>query len=150
MQVVSLNQFSRGCIFIVMTSPVACRTLEPWTLYGSSKELLETNALCKRDCLGVIWGSNVSISTELYKDRAHFILELIQNADDNNYSATVVPTLRFRLSRSMLTVECNETGFTEKDVRSICEIHDSTKKERKTVEDGCIGEKGIGISSIYV
>lgn len=96
------------------------------------------------------WDINVSISTELYKDRTHFIFELIQNADDDNYKVTAVPTLRFRLSRNILTIECNETGFTENDVRSICEIDDSTKKKRKSVEDGCIGEKGIGTYPIFM
>jgi hypothetical protein len=37
-------------------------------------------------------------------------------------------------------------GFTDKNVQAICDINASTKMERKKVEDGCIGEKGIGAS----
>lgn len=85
------------------------------------------------------------VSTELYTDITHFILELIQNADDNNYANNIEPTLILRLSRQQLIVECNETGFTEKDVRAICKVNASTKKWRKGVLEGCIGEKGIGI-----
>lgn len=42
-------------------------------------------------------------------------------------------------------MKCNEVGFTEENVRAICKINDSTKKANKGVDDGCIGEKGIGI-----
>jgi hypothetical protein len=41
-------------------------------------------------------------------------------------------------------VKCNEVGFTEQNVQAICDINASTKTERKKVDDGCIGEKGIG------
>ena len=84
------------------------------------------------------------VSTQLYTDITHFILELIQNADDNVYDSRVRPTLRLQLSRSELLVECNEVGFSEENVRAICDLNASTKKWRKKVDDGCIGEKGIG------
>ena len=84
------------------------------------------------------------MSAELYSDRTHFILELIQNADDNEYDIGVIPTLRIRLSRGMITVESNETGFEERHVRALCDINHSTKKDRKVTENDSIGEKGIG------
>ena len=74
----------------------------------------------------------------------HFILELIQNADDNDY-ADFEPTLTLDLSRDRLIVRGNEIGFTEENVRAICDVNASTKKGRKKVDDGCIGEKGIGL-----
>jgi hypothetical protein len=46
-------------------------------------------------------------------------------------------------------VKCNEVGFREDNVRAICNVNKSTKKERKQVEDGCIGEKGIGKYSVW-
>jgi hypothetical protein len=84
------------------------------------------------------------VSTQLYTDITHFILELIQNADDNVYHANLHPTLRLQLARSELLVECNEIGFSEENVRAICDLNASTKKWRKKVDDGFIGEKGIG------
>lgn len=84
------------------------------------------------------------ISKHLYTDITHFILELIQNGDDNTYPAGVRPTLNINLSRRNLVVKCNEVGFTAENVRAICDINGSTKKARKSIEDGCIGEKGIG------
>ena len=84
------------------------------------------------------------ISEDLYSDRNHFILELIQNADDAKYHENTSPILKFQLSRTQLVIECNEIGFTEGDVRTLCRINDSTKKGDKGVTDGCIGEKGIG------
>jgi hypothetical protein len=84
------------------------------------------------------------VSTHLYTDITHFILELVQNADDNVYRPKMHPTLRLDLSPSELLVECNEEGFSEENVRAICDLNASTKKWRKRVDDGCIGEKGIG------
>jgi hypothetical protein len=84
------------------------------------------------------------ISKQLYTDITHFILELIQNADDNSYNANVEATLSLQLSRNRLIVKCNEVGFTEQNMRALCDINASTKRERKQSDDGCIGEKGIG------
>jgi hypothetical protein len=84
------------------------------------------------------------ICKDLYSDLNHFILELIQNADDNEYHENTSPNLKFQLSRTQLVVECNEVGFTGENVRSICRINDSTKTGDKGVTDGYIGEKGIG------
>ena len=38
---------------------------------------------------------------------------------------------------------CPEVGLPEKDVQAICKVNASTKKSRKEVTDGCIGEEGI-------
>ena len=84
------------------------------------------------------------LSDSLYSDQTHFILELIQNADDNTYEDGILPTLQFRLFRAKLIVQCNEFGFTKDDVQAICRVDDSKKKGRKTIDFGCIGEKGIG------
>src|SRR4051794_30030550 len=45
------------------------------------------------------------LSEDLYSSETHFVLELIQNADDNTYPDGVVPTITFRLSPSHLEVE---------------------------------------------
>ncbi|KAK5675793.1 hypothetical protein LTS10_011524 [Elasticomyces elasticus] len=89
------------------------------------------------------------LSEELYSTPTHFILELIQNADDNHYYAGTKPKLTMLYHESgYLWIGCNEIGFTASNVRAICRIHNSTKK----VEDskkGYIGEKGIGFKSVF-
>ena len=87
------------------------------------------------------------ISTDLYPLESHFILELIQNADDNEYEDTVEPTVEFRFSEESVSIEYNETGFTSDDIIAICRLGKSTKKDRKEV---AIGEKGIGFKSVYL
>jgi hypothetical protein len=95
------------------------------------------------------------LSVGLYEKEIHFILELIQNAEDNNYK-DVTPELRFVLldedptdtegSDGCLCVFNNEVGFEEKNVDSICQIGESTK----TKAEGYIGEKGIGFKSVFI
>lgn len=92
---------------------------------------------------------SVRLSAQLYTKPTHFILELIQNADDNTYGHGIDPclTLVYR-EDGYLWVGCNEVGFSQANVEAICEIADNTKK----VEDsgkGYIGEKGIGFKSVF-
>uniref|UniRef100_A0A3Q2QWQ6 Wu:fj29h11 n=1 Tax=Fundulus heteroclitus TaxID=8078 RepID=A0A3Q2QWQ6_FUNHE len=88
------------------------------------------------------------LSTELYSKDTHFVLELIQNADDNSYPAEggVVPALAFVVERDCITVLNNETGFQEKNIRAICDVGRSTKGKHKY---GYIGQKGIGFKSVF-
>ncbi|XP_008291034.1 uncharacterized protein LOC103365383 isoform X2 [Stegastes partitus] len=88
------------------------------------------------------------LSTELYSKDTHFVLELIQNADDNSYpsDAGVVPALAFVVERDCITVLNNETGFQEKNIRAICDVGQSTKGKHKY---GYIGQKGIGFKSVF-
>ncbi|KAK6410617.1 hypothetical protein LTR95_018195, partial [Oleoguttula sp. CCFEE 5521] len=89
------------------------------------------------------------LSEELYSKSTHFILELIQNADDNRYEAGVTPKLTLLYNRDgFLWVACNEVGFTPANVRAICRIADSTKKI-ESAHKGYIGEKGIGFKSVF-
>ncbi|XP_074518878.1 uncharacterized protein LOC141784855 isoform X2 [Halichoeres trimaculatus] len=88
------------------------------------------------------------LSTELYSKDTHFILELIQNADDNSYPSEVgvVPALAFVVERDCITILNNEIGFQEKDIRAICDVGRSTKGKHKY---GYIGQKGIGFKSVF-
>ncbi|XP_041670873.1 protein NO VEIN isoform X2 [Cheilinus undulatus] len=88
------------------------------------------------------------LSTELYSKDTHFVLELIQNADDNSYLSedSVVPALAFVVERDCITVLNNETGFQEKNIRAICDVGRSTKGKHKY---GYIGQKGIGFKSVF-
>lgn len=95
------------------------------------------------------------LSTGLYEKETHFILELIQNAEDNSYGE-VKPSLKFVLLKEdptgtedvdgCLAIFNNEIGFNEKNVRSICQIGESTK----TKLAGYVGEKGIGFKSVFI
>ena len=89
------------------------------------------------------------LSQELYSKDTHFVLELVQNADDNSYPEHLFlnsPTLKFILSRDCITVLNNETGFSEKNIRAICDVGKSTKDRNSS---GYIGQKGIGFKSVF-
>lgn len=88
--------------------------------------------------------SNSSLSVELYSDPAHFVLELIQNLDDTAYPPNVTPTATFQLQGETLTVESNQSGFTEADVLSICDMGQSSKLPASGIVKDSLGEKGIG------
>lgn len=81
-----------------------------------------------------------------YDDRTHFIFELLQNAEDalaRRENWTGLRSVTFELSRSSLRVSHFGAPFTEKDVRGICGIAESTK------EPTAIGRFGIGFKSVY-
>lgn len=89
------------------------------------------------------------LSQELYSKDTHFVLELVQNADDNSYhthTGKAPPSLKFILSKTCITVLNNETGFIEKNVRAICDVGKSTKDRHCS---GYIGQKGIGFKSVF-
>ncbi|KAF8854837.1 hypothetical protein BDZ45DRAFT_693078 [Acephala macrosclerotiorum] len=92
------------------------------------------------------------LSDQLYEKDTHFILELIQNADDNTFENDVVPTLSFHVVGSenawQMRVDCNEVGFEKENIEALCRIGHSTKKVRDRTK-GYIGEKGIGFKSVF-
>lgn len=90
------------------------------------------------------------LATNLYTSKARFIFELLQNADDNTYSKALgsgaIPYLSFRVHPSYIVIECNEDGFTDKNLAAICSIGKSSKAGAQ----GYIGEKGIGFKSVFM
>lgn len=84
-----------------------------------------------------------SISQELYTSKARFLMELIQNADDNLYSET--PKLHITVTPDWVKIECNENGFEEENIRALCR----TGRSSKALGEGYIGEKGIGFKSVF-
>ncbi|XP_043571064.1 protein NO VEIN isoform X1 [Chiloscyllium plagiosum] len=88
------------------------------------------------------------LSTELYSKDTHFVLELIQNADDNSYppSSDSSPSLLFVVEKECIILLNNECGFQEKHIRAICDVGCSTKGKH---EYGYIGQKGIGFKSVF-
>ncbi|XP_018730506.2 protein NO VEIN-like [Eucalyptus grandis] len=86
------------------------------------------------------------LSQELYSQDSHFLLELVQNADDNVYLENVEPTLTFILQDSGIIILNNERGFSAENIRSLCDVGNSTKKGSRA---GYIGQKGIGFKSVF-
>lgn len=86
------------------------------------------------------------LAAGLYDDRTHFIFELLQNAEDalgrrENWAGP--RTVSFHLDQNKLTVAHFGKPFDEGDVRSVCDIAESTKKE------SAIGRFGLGFKSVY-
>lgn len=86
------------------------------------------------------------LSEDLYSKKSHFVLELVQNADDNHYALGIAPSLTLQVTPSRLVVVNNEVGFTEENVKAICRVGASSKSKQK---EGYIGEKGIGFKSVF-
>lgn len=91
----------------------------------------------------------IHVAKDLYDTDARFIFELIQNADDNKYDIAdregQRKFLHFTLHADRMLVESNEDGFSEQDLRAICSIHQSTKRQA----GGYVGHKGIGFKSVF-
>ena len=79
--------------------------------------------------------------TDLYPDDAHFIYELLQNAEDAGASE-----VRFLLNKDSAVFEHNgDRLFSLKDVEAITSIGFSTKKDDPTA----IGKFGIGFKAVF-
>jgi hypothetical protein len=85
------------------------------------------------------------LAGELYADGIHFVLELLQNAEDSEYDVWDEPFFRLVRRPDHLLVQYNEAGFREEEVRSLCDISRSTKSKAA----GQIGEKGVGFKSVF-
>ncbi|XP_071961958.1 uncharacterized protein [Antedon mediterranea] len=87
------------------------------------------------------------LSSELYTKDTHFVLELVQNADDNTYKEQCqLPSLLFVLEDGSITVYNNERGFSGENIQALCDVGKSTKGKHKY---GYIGHKGIGFKSVF-
>ncbi|XP_031374308.1 uncharacterized protein LOC116188983 [Punica granatum] len=98
-----------------------------------------------------------NLSAELYAKDVHFLMELIQNAEDNEYPEGVKPSLEFVITSRDITatgalatllIFNNEKGFAPRNIDSICSVGRSTKKGNR--KQGYIGEKGIGFKSVFL
>src|SRR5688500_18076603 len=77
---------------------------------------------------------------ERYSDRTHFVLELLQNAEDARASK-----LEFTLTSNALEIRHNGRDFNEQDVRGVCGLRKTTKLD----DPEQIGRFGIGFKSVY-
>ncbi|KAJ3337186.1 hypothetical protein HDU93_001474 [Gonapodya sp. JEL0774] len=89
------------------------------------------------------------LGSELYTSDSHFALELIQNADDNQYEdleGNEIPGIQFILTPTAIVIRNNEDGFSAADMRSLCDVGRSTKEG---FSESFIGRKGVGFKSVF-
>ena len=80
------------------------------------------------------------IVEDLYPDSAHFIYELLQNAED-----TGATEANFILSDSSLVFEHNGRPFEKKDIYGITDIGEGTKAK----DEDKIGRFGVGFKAVF-
>jgi hypothetical protein len=80
------------------------------------------------------------IVEELYPDSAHFIYELLQNAEDVNATHAA-----FGLSSDGLTFVHNGRSFEERDIWAITDIGEGAKVD----DDDKIGRFGVGFKAVF-
>ena len=80
------------------------------------------------------------IVEDLYPDTAHFIYELLQNAEDTEASEA-----SFELSPESLAFEHDGRTFDEADIRAITNIGEGTKSD----DEERIGRFGIGFKAVF-
>ena len=85
------------------------------------------------------------IVEDLYPDTAHFIYELLQNAEDTQASKA-----SFVLSGDALVFEHNGRPFDEDDIRGITNIGEGTKASDDDKNDDKIGRFGIGFKAVLL
>lgn len=88
------------------------------------------------------------VASEQYSNLDHFLLELLQNADDNQYAEGATPTVHLTLDQEFFRLENNERGFTAENLFAITYAAASTKI-REATGATFIGEKGIGFKSVF-
>jgi hypothetical protein len=82
-----------------------------------------------------------NLLTELYPENAHFIFELLQNAEDAHAN-----TVSFYLKDDCLVFEHDgKRQFTHRDIESITSIGVSTKRDDPTA----IGKFGVGFKAVF-
>ncbi|KAI0182894.1 hypothetical protein EV127DRAFT_40641 [Xylaria flabelliformis] len=127
---------------------VSPERLEQLETFDSELQRDIEEALLTKDKM--IGSAVLTLATNLYTSKARFLFELLQNADDNTYSKAnksgVTPYVAFHVHPGRIVVECNEDGFTDKNLAAICAIGKSSKAGAQ----GYIGEKGIGFKSVFM
>ena len=84
---------------------------------------------------------DLHIFEDFYPDQAHFIYELLQNAEDTGATEAA-----FELTADTVAFEHNGHPFTEENVEAITDIGMSDKRE----QEDKIGRFGIGFKSVFV
>ena len=80
------------------------------------------------------------IVEDLYPDSAHFIYELLQNAEDAGATSA-----SFMLKKTFLVFQHNGRAFSHKDILAITDIGEGTKGG----DDDKIGRFGVGFKAVF-
>ncbi|MGC8656998.1 MAG: sacsin N-terminal ATP-binding-like domain-containing protein [Thermoplasmata archaeon] len=112
------------------------------------KENIKYYGECVLQLGGPEWGD--IFTNEMYKDRTHFVYEILQNAEDACERKSKITgeknfKMSFKLSKDTLEIRHNGIVFDDNDIRRICGI--GKKKEKGDTNQ--IGKFGIGFKSIY-
>ncbi|KAJ3546237.1 hypothetical protein NM208_g2100 [Fusarium decemcellulare] len=117
----------------------------------------QLNAECRRE-IDENWlatenavSSSVKIlAKQIYGSGARFVFELLQNAEDNLFTKATEKNeprfISFKIYPDRIVVDCNEDGFTKRDLQAICAVGQSAK----SAAHGYIGAKGIGFKSVFI
>lgn len=102
--------------------------------FGIGEELGEKEAVLLQRNNERLCRSLDRLSKELYAKDTHFVLELIQNADDNTYSVDIMhedseekPSVAFLVDKDSVVILNNECGFKDENIKAICDVGKSTK-----------------------
>jgi len=118
-------------------------TREPQALIKQIREDIEAsrNARLWKDSIHML----NTVSESIFSRSAHFILELLQNAEDAAFTAGVDQgEITFRIFPNHVLVSHNGGLFSPDDVDALCGVR-STKKPEK----GTLGYLGIGFKSVF-
>jgi len=86
-----------------------------------------------------------TISESIFSRSAHFILEILQNAEDSGSRiGTGLGEIEFSISPERIRISHNGSPFTEDDVNAICGVRSNKKPEQ-----GTLGFLGIGFKSVF-
>lgn len=96
-----------------------------------------------------LWQDSVNmlrtVSESIFSRSAHFILELLQNAEDAGSAlGTNCGEIEFCISPHRIKVTHNGIPFTDTNVNAICGVRSSKKPE-----EGTLGYLGIGFKSVF-
>ena len=97
------------------------------------QKLLRENFNFDENGLKIIRAALNVLATDIYTEDTHFVMELVQNADDNKYFENVFPSLLIILTNNEIIVHNNEVGFEEENMAAVCTIGESTKKVSQCV-----------------
>lgn len=85
------------------------------------------------------------VTTQLFTEKSHFIMEITQNAEDEiRKRGNKNGTIKFFISTERIKIEHNGKPFDDKDVNSICGV-----RSNKKPDEGYIGYMGIGFKSVF-
>eukprot|EP00798_Chlamydomonas_sp_ICE-L_P024806 gene24806-10451_t len=114
-------------------------------IYGKGLQLTAEGQGVDDEKNRMLAASMSHLARDIYDDSLHFLLELVQNAEDNEYPVGKAASLEFIRQAGCMFAVSNESGFSCNNIRSLCRIGMSSKSSAP----GYIGQKGIGFKSVF-